>query len=106
MKFPLLVAALLLSFNVPPARHRRGAPPAAAEVRLLEGLGEFHLPVTTSVPEAQKYFDQGMILVYGFNHRSEEHTSELQSRQYLVCRLLLEKKTNRTSLVYACHFTT
>src|SRR3712207_7334694 len=25
-------------------------------------------------------------------HRSEEHTSELQSRQYLVCRLLLEKK--------------
>src|SRR3712207_6944055 len=33
--------------------------------------------------------------VYGFAPaaRSEEHTSELQSRQYLVCRLLLEKKT-------------
>src|SRR3712207_8265853 len=28
--------------------------------------------------------------------RSEEHTSELQSRQYLVCRLLLEKKNNHT----------
>src|SRR5947209_14232575 len=28
-------------------------------------------------------------------HRSEEHTSELQSRQYLVCRLLLEKKKRR-----------
>src|SRR3712207_7250449 len=28
--------------------------------------------------------------------RSEEHTSELQSRQYLVCRLLLEKKTTTT----------
>src|SRR3712207_8454850 len=28
----------------------------------------------------------------GGHHRSEEHTSELQSRQYLVCRLLLEKK--------------
>src|SRR3712207_8895087 len=28
------------------------------------------------------------------NNRSEEHTSELQSRQYLVCRLLLEKKKN------------
>src|SRR3712207_7364472 len=27
-------------------------------------------------------------------YRSEEHTSELQSRQYLVCRLLLEKKNN------------
>src|SRR3712207_8704381 len=30
--------------------------------------------------------------------RSEEHTSELQSRQYLVCRLLLEKKHHPTSL--------
>src|SRR3712207_8097788 len=29
---------------------------------------------------------------YRFTLRSEEHTSELQSRQYLVCRLLLEKK--------------
>src|SRR5947209_14168696 len=29
---------------------------------------------------------------YTTNDRSEEHTSELQSRQYLVCRLLLEKK--------------
>src|SRR3712207_5111003 len=32
-----------------------------------------------------------------FHDRSEEHTSELQSRQYLVCRLLLEKK-NMTAL--------
>src|SRR3712207_8252531 len=30
--------------------------------------------------------------------RSEEHTSELQSRQYLVCRLLLEKKTTVTPI--------
>src|SRR3712207_8798593 len=30
--------------------------------------------------------------------RSEEHTSELQSRQYLVCRLLLEKKKNKQLL--------
>src|SRR3712207_7043942 len=33
--------------------------------------------------------------------RSEEHTSELQSRQYLVCRLLLEKKYNPFSLPLA-----
>src|SRR3712207_9020557 len=31
--------------------------------------------------------------------RSEEHTSELQSRQYLVCRLLLEKKKKKTDKV-------
>src|SRR3712207_8816990 len=42
--------------------------------------------------------------------RSEEHTSELQSRQYLVCRLLLEKKQNPLSVptvdnkynIYSC----
>src|SRR3712207_8844052 len=34
--------------------------------------------------------------------RSEEHTSELQSRQYLVCRLLLEKKTQ--TLDVSCGF--
>src|SRR3712207_7922074 len=33
-----------------------------------------------------------------FSRRSEEHTSELQSRQYLVCRLLLEKKKYNTYL--------
>src|SRR3712207_8982460 len=32
-------------------------------------------------------------------HRSEEHTSELQSRQYLVCRLLLEKKKQDVSMI-------
>src|SRR3712207_8068183 len=35
--------------------------------------------------------------------RSEEHTSELQSRQYLVCRLLLEKKKNNLES-YTCKY--
>src|SRR3712207_6977151 len=43
--------------------------------------------------------DQGHRCAEGNRHgqviRSEEHTSELQSRQYLVCRLLLEKKNKR-----------
>src|SRR3712207_7161947 len=34
------------------------------------------------------------------DRRSEEHTSELQSRQYLVCRLLLEKKKKK-SMIYS-----
>src|SRR3712207_8224358 len=37
--------------------------------------------------------------------RSEEHTSELQSRQYLVCRLLLEKKTSSHSSGLTCEDT-
>src|SRR3712207_7444858 len=36
---------------------------------------------------------EDIMMTLGYNmNRSEEHTSELQSRQYLVCRLLLEKK--------------
>src|SRR3712207_8035227 len=36
---------------------------------------------------------------WSWARRSEEHTSELQSRQYLVCRLLLEKKKNGRSVI-------
>src|SRR3712207_7263958 len=41
------------------------------------------------------------VLLFMLAHprRSEEHTSELQSRQYLVCRLLLEKKKTKTSYI-------
>src|SRR3712207_8444208 len=35
--------------------------------------------------------------------RSEEHTSELQSRQYLVCRLLLEKNTSNAKISTDCY---
>src|SRR3712207_8999278 len=46
--------------------------------------GRLGLPGHQPEPVAVHVADQGQ--------RSEEHTSELQSRQYLVCRLLLEKK--------------
>src|SRR3712207_7427384 len=48
-------------------------------------LKSFHARVTINDTIATTHVDQ----------RSEEHTSELQSRQYLVCRLLLEKKKKR-----------
>src|SRR5690606_41641355 len=47
---------------------------------------------------------EGKVLPYldiPFQHRSEEHTSELQSRENLVCRLLLEKK-NKTNIHQHC----
>src|SRR3712207_7450485 len=43
-------------------------------------------------------FGRRQFLKSYFCRRSEEHTSELQSRQYIVCRLLLEKK--KTFLLY------
>src|SRR5258707_1687660 len=51
---------------------------------------------STGIPEAILTYVLPL-LIYSVEKplRSEEHTSELQSRQYLVCRLLLEKKKDR-----------
>src|SRR3712207_7458412 len=50
------------------------------------------------VQQASKVFAPSLVFCFRTGNvpkgRSEEHTSELQSRQYLVCRLLLEKKKN------------
>src|SRR3712207_8772982 len=47
-------------------------------------------------PHRRRQDSRGLGLLRQSDPRSEEHTSELQSRQYLVCRLLLEKKKNKT----------
>src|SRR3712207_6972083 len=65
--------------QVHPSRDLTGHPERQRVRPLRRQLGE----VETAVEER----DTG-------GQRSEEHTSELQSRQYLVCRLLLEKKKN------------
>src|SRR5580698_7770452 len=44
------------------------SPPDAGPAPLLNGLGHLHHPISTSNPLAQRYFDQGLTLVYGFNH--------------------------------------
>jgi len=43
------------------------APPPEKAVTLYKGLGAWHHPITTSNGDAQKYFDQGLALLYGFN---------------------------------------
>lgn len=40
---------------------RAGAP-------LFDGMGDYHMPITTVDADAQRYFDQGMVLAFGFNH--------------------------------------
>jgi tetratricopeptide (TPR) repeat protein len=50
-----------------PSAEKRTAP-------LLSGLGNHHHPVSTKVPLAQRYFDQGLILAYGFNHAEAERS--------------------------------
>jgi tetratricopeptide (TPR) repeat protein len=61
--------------------HDRPAPKAAT---LMTGLGELHHPVSTTNAEAQKFFDQGLRLIYAFNHeeaaRSFEQAAKLDPK--------------------------
>src|SRR3712207_7031074 len=65
--------------------HPYGLPGALERVREMLGLPVPRLAVRAGRAGAQRPGGE----------RSEEHTSELQSRQYLVCRLLLEKKKKK-----------
>ena len=61
--------AIALALVCAPARAQHASEPASAKpVPLLSGLGLHRHPIATSVAEAQKFFDQGMILLFGFNH--------------------------------------
>ena len=50
-------------------------------ITLMKGLGDLYHPVTTKSPEAQRFFDQGLTLIYAFNHDASfwsfQHAAEL-----------------------------
>src|SRR5262245_33449482 len=60
---------------------RPAAQAADAKAPLFDNLGNHHMPISTGSAEAQKYFDQGVILSYAFNHaeaiRAFRHAAEL-----------------------------
>src|SRR3712207_8719715 len=64
---------------------RRAIPLVSATLTIVGSVIAYKLTESLST-------SQSCGIVLGWVARSEEHTSELQSRQYLVCRLLLEKK--------------
>lgn len=47
---------------------------------LLEGMGSHHHPITTTSPEAQQFFDQGLVLAYGFNHAEASRSFQEAAR--------------------------
>jgi hypothetical protein len=75
---PMLVAAVLVAALAVPARahhlehaaaaHATGAAPAAAGLPLYADLGTWHHAIRTRSPRAQRYFDQGLRMLYAFNH--------------------------------------
>ncbi|HXQ69523.1 MAG TPA: alpha/beta fold hydrolase [Pyrinomonadaceae bacterium] len=64
-----LFLALLLVLPVSAfGQHSHAPAKEPAPVALAEGLGSINLPVTTTNPEAQKFFNQGLAYIYAFNH--------------------------------------
>lgn len=66
------------ALNEPPAAAAgtpSSVPPVApVGATLLEGLGDYQRLITTAKPEAQRWFDQGLMLAYGFNHDAAERS--------------------------------
>lgn len=81
MKSSLLAFTLLLLSVNTPAQHQHAPAVDAKPAALIPGLGDVHHPVSTRNAEAQRFFDQGVALVYGFNHdeavRSFNRAAEL-----------------------------
>src|SRR5688500_10313956 len=67
MKY-LFFATLLLSPSTAFSQHGHAPAKEAAPVALTAGLGDINHPVSTNNAEAQKFFNQGLAYVYGFNH--------------------------------------
>ena len=73
---------------------RQPAPPetdaalaARAGAPLFQGLGEFHRAITTTDPGAQRYFDQGMVLAFGFNHAESIRSFRAAQRLDPACAM-------------------
>src|SRR3712207_7626198 len=77
---------------------RSGVRKAVVNVHYLADSIEAHLAARDQGLEIAISDEREQLLETG-GGRSEEHTSELQSRQYLVCRLLLEKKKKNSCIL-------
>src|SRR3984893_12186779 len=94
-RFAVLFVAVTI-YSVAQAKDIPAPPP-----RLMPGLGEVHHPVSTKNAQAQKFFDQGLALVYGFNHdearKSFQRAAELDPKlamAWWVAELTLDPNYN------------
>jgi tetratricopeptide (TPR) repeat protein len=77
---PVFLALVLFCYPAAAQQNSTSSPPAKTAT-LMRGLGDLQHPVSTKNPAAQKFFDQGLRLVYAFNHdeaaRSFQHAAKL-----------------------------
>src|SRR6185369_7514455 len=68
MKAATIAFALVLGAAGARAQHDHPGGTPATPPQIQSGMGSWHHAITTKNPEAQKYFDQGLAFLYGFNH--------------------------------------
>ena len=82
--FVLLAVLLALLLCLPSLAQDHSSHSQSKPATLMSGVGNVHHPVSTSNPEAQKFFDQGLCLIYDFNHdeaaRSFQRAAELDPK--------------------------
>jgi tetratricopeptide (TPR) repeat protein len=84
----LVGAALLVACSTQPAPHDHGSAAATtAPPPLFDNLGGHHRAITTTSPKAQAYFDQGLRLVYGFNHHEAQAAFREAARLDPTCAM-------------------
>ena len=92
LRTPLLLAAVTVLLATPAQPARPQAAPAVAArdtVPLYDGLGSYSRRITTSVPLAQRYFDQGMRLTFGFGHAESKRAFREAVRLDPQCAMCL-----------------
>src|SRR2546423_5123674 len=78
------IFVLALALSAPVFAQEHAVPTKAKTATLMAGLGEWRHPVSTKNAQAQAFFDQGLRLIYAFNHdeaaRSFQHAGELDPK--------------------------
>lgn len=94
-KTTVWAAALLPAFAISIAAqeqrsggaHDHASVHADPDMPLLAGLGDWHHPITTTTPLAQQYFNQGLALIYAFNHDEAVRSFEEALRHDATCAM-------------------
>lgn len=80
MHLAVLAMGMAACLSSLPGMADTAKPDASPGVPLFENLGTLHHPITTKGPRTQQYFDQGLRLVYAFNHEAAIHSFEEAAR--------------------------